>query len=187
MLYKDIEEKVNSLNGFMGSIAQREFMFNLGKMSKLGAEIGSFKGLSAFIVGSGMSLNGGSYYCIDTFKAENPELQDEDTFIAFSQAIKGLEHIIKPVMALSCDQKALVTVPNNLDFVYIDGAHDEENVWKDTVNYYDKVRKGGLLLFHDHTWVTVKAGIDRAIKDLAAQGAILELVYFEDDFGVYRK
>lgn len=182
MIYADIEEKVSKVQGYMDSLAQRHFMFNLGKMSKVGAEIGSFKGLSAFIVGNGMKASGGKYYCIDTFKAENPELKEEDTFFAFSKAVEGLQDIIVPVMCLSFEQKALMEVPNNLDFIYIDGAHDADSVHNDILNYYDKVKKNGLLLFHDATWETVKDGIQRGQKDTG-----MKFLFQEDDFAVFTK
>lgn len=50
----------------------------------------------------------------------------------------------------SCDKETLKQIPDNsLDFVYIDGAHDYENVKKDIENYYKKVKLGGFIAGHD--------------------------------------
>jgi len=56
---------------------------------------------------------------------------------------------------------------NSLDFVYIDGAHDFQNVTNDIVEWSKKVRKGGVISGHDyitiertHDVVHVKQVID---------------------------
>ncbi len=40
--------------------------------------------------------------------------------------------------------KAHEQIPNDLDFVYIDGSHDYENVKRDINIYYEKVKIGGV-------------------------------------------
>jgi hypothetical protein len=40
-------------------------------------------------------------------------------------------------------------IPDELDFVYIDGNHQEEFVSEDIVNYFPKVRSGGVIGGHD--------------------------------------
>lgn len=46
-------------------------------------------------------------------------------------------------------ENATDKIPNNLDFVYIDGNHKYEYVLKDIELYYPKVRTGGVLGGHD--------------------------------------
>jgi len=46
-------------------------------------------------------------------------------------------------------EDAVKHVPNNLDFVYIDGNHSYESVKKDIELYYPKVRVGGFIGGHD--------------------------------------
>lgn len=41
-------------------------------------------------------------------------------------------------------------IPDELDFIYIDGAHTKEPVFKDLIAYYPKVRSGGLFSGHDY-------------------------------------
>lgn len=45
--------------------------------------------------------------------------------------------------------EAAAHVSSGLDFVYIDGNHDYDFVKNDIVNYYDKVRPGGVFGGHD--------------------------------------
>jgi predicted O-methyltransferase YrrM len=41
---------------------------------------------------------------------------------------------------------------NKIDFLLIDGGHDEETVLKDYLNYSHLVRKDGMIVFHDIVW-----------------------------------
>jgi predicted O-methyltransferase YrrM len=56
-------------------------------------------------------------------------------------------------------EDAVADIPDGLDFVYIDGAHDYENVRKDIANYYPKIREGGLLTGHDICWPGVTSAV----------------------------
>jgi len=52
---------------------------------------------------------------------------------------------------LSTDERLLNEIADeSIDFIYLDGAHDYENVKKELAPYYSKVRKGGLLAGHDY-------------------------------------
>ena len=172
----------------MGSQAQREFMLNLAKTTEVAAEIGSFKGLSAVIVALGMNSvqrsAPGAYYCIDTFEASNVELNSESTIEEFTRVTREVDHqgCIKTIRGWSTAPETLNQIPSNLDWVYIDGDHETPGVIADIVAYVPKVKPSGLVLFHDHTWESVKAGIDKCVND----GLISHVCHF-DDFGIYRK
>jgi hypothetical protein len=70
----------------------------------------------------------------------------------------------------------------SLEWVYIDGSHETEDVLNDILLYHSKLAPQGLYLFHDFTWPSVRAAVDSA-----AIGGILEPICRMDDFGVYRK
>jgi len=61
-------------------------------------------------------------------------------------------------------------VPDNIDFVYIDGDHDYDKVKEDIEAWYPKVRKGGMLAGHDYKFKgvgrpdTVKQAVDEFCK-----------------------
>jgi predicted O-methyltransferase YrrM len=162
-------------------------MFELGKRSRSAAEIGSFKGLSAAIVGLGMRESNGKYYCIDTFEALSLSEQHRvngGTWEAFESMVTSfqLSDIIVPIRGYSYETTVLTQVPNDLDFVYIDGAHDAESVIQDTVLYVPKVKKDGLVLYHDYPWASVKAGIKQA-ENLN----LVRLIEVIDDFAIYSR
>lgn len=54
-------------------------------------------------------------------------------------------------------------IPDNVDFVFIDGNHDCEFVYKDIILYEKKLRKGGIIGGHDY----YGEGVSRAVDDYA--------------------
>lgn len=188
MNYYEISNYISKVNGFMGSHAQREFMFNLGKTTNKAAEIGSYKGLSAALVVLGMvSVNERqivpSYYCIDTFDSSNKELNDESTYDEFCNVINIIDKhgIVKIIRGFSTEEKTLCQIPNDLDWVYVDGDHETDQVIKDIRSYVPLIKKGGLMLFHDHTWDSVYNAIKIGLDE-----NLIEFVCSFDDFGVYK-
>lgn len=186
MRYEDVKYQIDRIEGFMGSEAQREFMFNLAKVTRMAAEIGSYKGLSAAIVSLGMqSVNNRTalYFCIDTFESSNEELNTENTYEIFNENMAIIKDCnVVPVVGYSYELSVIRKIPEGLDWIYIDGDHKAESVYSDTLWYLGKIKTNGLVLYHDHTWDSVKQGIERAVSD-----DLIELVSSFDDFGVYRK
>ena len=186
--YEQMKESIKGVGGWLGSIPQREFMFNLAKCSKVGAEIGTYHGLSAVIVGLGMRDNKGcKYYCIDTYKMssiEYKERRNTDTLNIFlkHRTNLGLEDTLIPIIGNSQDRKIIDSVPDNLDFLYIDGSHETKDVYLDIKNWVPKVKLDGLILFHDHTWPTIKKAIEQGVKE-----GLIRFHTSWDDFGVYKK
>ena len=50
-------------------------------------------------------------------------------------------------------------IPDELDFVYIDGGHDHQTVWSDINIYVNKIRKGGLLCGDNFECLTVRCAV----------------------------
>lgn len=48
-----------------------------------------------------------------------------------------------------------------LDYIFIDGDHSYEAVYKDLRNYFSKVRPGGIFSGHDYSW----EGVSRAVAE----------------------
>ena len=65
---------------------------------------------------------------------------------------------------------AVVFIPNNLDFVYIDGLHIYNQVYRDIYNYYPKIKKGGIIGGHDFN--RNHPGVKRAVKDFCRDNKI---------------
>lgn len=68
------------------------------------------------------------------------------------------------------------------DFIYIDGDHTEDAVYKDAVASWDKLKKGGILGFDDYTWqhdsgrddMRPGPAIDRFVKEYEKEIDVLE-------------
>jgi hypothetical protein len=53
------------------------------------------------------------------------------------------------------------------DLVYIDGSHEEEDVYQDLVSYWDLVRPGGVLFGDDWSWDGVRLAVERFASENA--------------------
>ena len=53
------------------------------------------------------------------------------------------------------------------DLIYIDGSHEEEDVYQDLVSYWDLVRPGGVLFGDDWSWDGVRLAVQRFAKENA--------------------
>ena len=77
-----------------------------------------------------------------------------------------------------------VNLPNDLDFVYIDGNHDYKFVKKDLNLYYDKVREKGVLGGHDFS--NQFPGVIKAVSEFAVTRD-LNLFIEQPDWWVVKK
>ena len=123
---------------------------NRGDIS--GAEIGVRYGENAEYLLDVLDIN--RLYLIDPYDAYeeyqedwNNEMMTEAERIA--QMKLGNTDAGRFVKKYSDD--AIADLPDNLDFVYIDGNHEYEYVKNDLSNYYPVVKKGGILAGHDYT------------------------------------
>lgn len=133
-------------------------------------EVGAWKGKSAAymaveIINSSKKID---FYVIDTWEGseehmKNPELKE--LFEIFTSNMKPVENYFKPMRMESLEAVKHFD-DNSLDFVFIDAAHDYENVVADLKAWYPKIKKGGVLAGHDFypdqpTWGDVyKAVLD---------------------------
>lgn len=53
---------------------------------------------------------------------------------------------------------------NSLDFVWIDGSHDEEIVKSDINNYWKKIKPGGILAGDDYVYSAVNDSVNMLVK-----------------------
>ena len=95
-------------------------------------------------------------YCIDSwthidkapFEAGRPqEWQD----IMYNTAVKRLDSYGDKAKILKMpSDDAISYVPDDVDFVWIDGNHEKEQVRRDVVNWLPKVKEGGIFGGHDY-------------------------------------
>ncbi|MEP6663529.1 MAG: class I SAM-dependent methyltransferase [Verrucomicrobiota bacterium] len=83
---------------------------------------------------------GRKHYGIDQDTLELAKQESEERLAPYNDRVTWI---------LKQSTAALKDIPDHLDFVYIDGNHEESFVREDILNYYPKVRSGGVIGGHD--------------------------------------
>lgn len=116
-------------------------------------EIGSWKGRSTICLAMGVrDGNGAIIYAIDPHKgsSEHHRLFGKvDTYREFIRNIKAaeVEKFIKPVVKTS--EATSRGFKEQVNFVFVDGAHEYRYVRKDYDVWFPKIVNGGTIAFHD--------------------------------------
>lgn len=135
-------------------------------------EIGSAYGVNASWILQ--ELNPKVLYLVDPFKYDEFSSSYEKT-IPWEPSPEHLRGIFKDELASGRVQffhmpsaQACYLVPNNLDFVYIDGSHSDYSVTMDIACWYPKLKIGGVLGGHDYGEACAKEqtglGVGDAVK-----------------------
>lgn len=135
-------------------------------------EVGSWKGKSSvyMAVEIANSKKDISFDCVDTWEgSEEHAGQTDGLFDLFMKNIEPVRQWIRPVRAASVDA-AKGYADASLDFVFIDAAHDYDNVVADIAAWRPKVKPGGVLAGHDYTgyW----PGVVRAVDDFRGENPL---------------
>ena len=131
-------------------------------------EVGSWKGRSACFLAVEIANNNKQIKltCVDTWGGSpehegHAEYGVDKLYETFLKNIEPVKDIIIPFQSKSLD--AVKSFEDGvLDFVFIDAAHDYENVTNDLNAWYPKVRNGGLFAGHDYCggWPEVVRAVD---------------------------
>jgi hypothetical protein len=127
-------------------------------------EVGSWKGRSTSYMAVEIhnSEKNIKFDCVDTWDGSEehsdpnscwfqPELVNDKNWLyrIFLENTKPVNHIINPIRTTSLEA-AQYYKNRSIDFVFIDAAHDYENVKADLNAWYPKVKKGGFIGGHDY-------------------------------------
>lgn len=140
-------------------------------------EIGSWMGVSTIFMAS-IAAEDSTVYAVDhwlgSLEHRTEEEYQKKLPILYQQFLSNvihanLTHKIVPLRMSSLE--AANTLNIEPDFIYIDGSHEEEDVYNDIMAWYPKLKQGGILCGDDYTWVhpctgSVKRAIERAAKKL---------------------
>jgi hypothetical protein len=148
----------------------RPFTYYLKKVYKktdlIGAEIGIYKGSHSINLIENLPIK--CIYLVDPFTNEYT-VKQTDMNLIYDTAMENLApYKDKFVMVRKKSQEVVDEVPNDLDFVYIDGDHEYEGVKKDIELYYLKVKKGGIIGGHDYNyspWPGVTKAVNEFVKN----------------------
>jgi len=108
-------------------------------------------------------------YCIDPwrhfdgleYEASHPQDEHE---AGYENAKNGLQpYGIRVTILRKTSDEAVVDVPNDIDFVFVDGHHEYSQVFRDIKNYFQKIKLGGIIGGHDYRQVP---DVTRAVNEI---------------------
>lgn len=131
-----------------------------GEKPLVGVEIGTGFGENALSLLHELSIE--RLYCIDPFV---PYL-DGDSKIQTEYSSRS-EHTLKRLSKFKnvtfirkFSSEAREEIPENVDFVYVDGNHSYNYVLADMRNYYSLIHEKGIIAGHDVHWSSVRKALD---------------------------
>jgi hypothetical protein len=145
-------------------------------------EIGSWKGKSSVFMAVEIANSNKNieFYCIDTWKGSNEHkhLDLNNLYETFLHNMKPVESYYFPLKLTSVEASKKFK-DNSLDFVFIDGSHEYNDVRNDIISWLPKIKDGGILAGHDYT--NHFNGVIRAVNELLPNVSI-----FQDCFIYYK-
>jgi len=150
----------------------KEVRRRFGDKPLVGLEVGIASGINAESVLQ--TLNIRMLYLVDPY---TPYWQHEtraSRFVThyvrdFDEAMKRLAPFRKRYVLLKMkSDQAVDQVPEDLDFVYIDGDHNYHQVKRDLENFYPRTRSGGIIGGHDF-YIRDHAGLIRAVIEFTTE------------------
>jgi len=142
---------------------------HFGNKSLIGVEIGVSKGIHAENILQVLKIK--TLYLVDPYNeycesetSKFTQRQMDDSCYKGHCRLKPFSD--KIVWIQKTSENAVKDIPNDLDFVYIDGNHSYDFVKKDIELYYPKVRTGGFL-----------GGDDFRMQQKDVVKAVIEFVY----------
>jgi len=126
-----------------------------GEKDLIGVEIGVYKGINTLNIFKYLPIK--RLYLIDPYENSSDYIKSGDCKSdqgvldnAKIEAQKRLSKFKKKIVWINeFSDTAYKKIPEKLDFVYIDGNHNYENVKRDMENYYSLLKKESILAGHD--------------------------------------
>jgi len=144
-----------------------EFLHRTLGEGLVGVEIGIWNGGNAEAVL--VHIKPKKYYMIDPYKESKEYVGPQYTQAEFDKTYKTMYDFFSKqpgvVIMKMTSFEASIFVPENLDFVYIDGAHDYYNKTLDLKTWYPKVRIGGVIGGDDYVIPSVIKSVNDFEKD----------------------
>lgn len=188
-----MEHFYQSIEGWMGYEDTYQEAVRITPDGGTIVEIGSFLGRSAAFMAVEIANSGKKirFVCVDPFEGHlGSGLFDgrcsTDTFHA-NMARGGISHLVETMKMYSVEAAALFE-DRSVDFVFIDGAHDYDNVRADICAWLPKVKPGGVLSGHDYGdgWPMVRVAAQETLSWLNIKERKDSVFWYENvvhDFG----
>lgn len=120
-------------------------------------ELGTYTGKSSLAMLPGIKNVNGRLYCVDWFKgmvntidAVHKSYKENNILDVFLERIKnqGYEKNVVTIVGTT-DHVSRIIGDQCADIIFIDADHRYSNVRRDIINWYPKLKKGGLICGHD--------------------------------------
>lgn len=153
-------------------------------------EIGSWKGKSTILMAYALNSfdpDSGRIFCVDHFQG-SPEIGAVNTFPEFFKNLVNhyADWCAFPIPLKSADAALLFDDKPFFDLLYIDAAHDYENVSRDFTLWSPKVRSGGIVAFHDAA-IPEYPDVARFLREVVEKDPGFELYADVWNLRAYRK
>jgi hypothetical protein len=163
----------------------------LGALPNLGIEVGSYVGHGACKLGQLFKSNNGVLLCVDTWCGDinmwlgsafsstmGKQDGNPDLYHHFMKRIldNGLDDTVIPVRVSSVVAARMIKVLGyEIDFVYLDSAHEAGETFLEMNLYYDLLKPGGVLLGDDFgCFPAVKYDVQKFLEFKGLNAELLE-------------
>lgn len=183
-------EYPNWFNGMALPYFERNLLHLAGKPNLHFLQIGAFTGdASLWMAKNILTHNGSILIDVDSWTNSKLEIENSDLFESglmdfndvekvYTQKTKRYKNIIK-VKSFSSD--FFKTCDKQFDFIYIDGDHAADQVYKDAIDSWNLLKSGGILSFDDYPWGSAlpeeyrpKTAIDKFLLKFGSEFDMLE-------------
>lgn len=141
-------------------------------------EVGVFKGENAENILK--NLNVEKIYLIDPYLKYENYNENYKNFVLDEAEKHAKKRLAKYKNKITWVDKfsddAIKDIPNNIDFIYIDGNHNYKYVKKDIENYFPMVKKEGILAGHD----IADSGVVKAFCEFITENKLNPIIKGED-------
>ncbi|MBU2612621.1 MAG: class I SAM-dependent methyltransferase [Nanoarchaeota archaeon] len=131
------------------------------------AEIGTYKGENALNMLEKLKIK--RIYLIDPYEAYGDYKEDtasKNTDKNFKSAKRRLKkYSNRTIYIKKFSDEAWKFIPEELDFIYLDGNHEYKYVKKDMEIYWKKLKKEGILAGHDISWPGVSKSFCEFVQE----------------------
>lgn len=145
-----------------------DFIASTASHELTGAEIGVYMGHNAENIMKKLPIK--KLYLVDPYKSYYQDSRGQAFLPPFIELSKNIAHgKMMPYagryefIELPSDDASKI-IPNQLDFVYIDGNHSYNYVRNDILTYYPKIKTGGVIGGHDYINIP---DVRRAVDEFA--------------------
>lgn len=149
------------------------------KEGLVGAEVGVYRGENAKSILKTLPIK--KLYLIDPYipykDFNSRELEKSKRKIL--NVIRKSDN--RAVLVMKTSTEAVSEIPDNLDFVYIDGDHSYKHAKEDMINYYKKLKSGGVLAGHDiENGIDLNDGVTKAFVEFVNEKKLKPYILFPD-------